>query len=1204
MNPRHTRASDLLSGAHDRRQKDPAPVAAKYRRRLMPHKPNQVDTLHRMGIVAYQQGHYPEAAKFMSRAIDHKPADPALHNNLGLALEAMDLNAEAKREFEKAIQMDARYADAHNNLGNILKKEGHLDAARQHYREALNLDPQMPEAHLNLGKMLADEEDLEAAIVHYQKAIERRPDYAKAYNNLGNALRERGQIDKAISTLRQAVRIRPIYVNALNNLGNALRADGRLDEAADIFTQAVKAAPHAADSYCNLGNVFKDNGQYAKALSHYKQAIRLRPDFAEAHFNCAMVDLLTENFNAGWQAYEWRLQRQEWKTLCPNRANLPLWNGESFVGKKLLVYDEQGFGDTLQFVRYLPLVKSRGGFVIFETRRQLIRLFDNFSGADELVERKSYDIPARKADIYIPLCSLPGRFKTRLETIPADVPYLHVCPDRARQWADRISADGLRVGVVWQGSSVDPSRSIDPALFLPLVENQAIRLYGLQKELRPHPGTSQKVLAEMNQFNLGDEFDDFSDTAGAIANLDLVISIDTSVAHLAGAMGKPVWVLLPHVADWRWFLDRTDSPWYPTMRLFRQRIRGDWESVMQRVTRKLQDQTSMNRAVKENVSPVQLAEDYYRHGNQAYDTNDLNGAIAAYQKAIEIKDDFFQAHFNLGRSYQDQQKFDAALSAYQKALRINPASYQAFYNIGVVRLAQKRLDEAAAAFQQTVKLKPDFPEAYNNLGVSLQKQGKWGHAIRGFQKAVGLNPQYAEAYFNLGRTFYELQRFNDAGQSYRTALKLNPEYAEAHHNLGLTLHKQGKLEQAAACYRKSLQLKPDDANVYYNMGNVFLDQGDFEEMAHWYQKAVVFAPDKAEAYNNLGKMLKEQGAIEAAETHFQEAIRSKPDFIDAHFNRAITLLLSGNYAEGWPEYEWRFKKRNWKNIYPHRFEQPRWDGTSFRGKTVLVHCEQGLGDAIQFARYLPMVKARGGTVVFETQKPLMAIFDRFPGVDHLAQISATRKPAVDFNFHIPLLSLPGIFQTTLENIPAQVPYIFANPRKQAAWRKKVDPDHFKVGIVWAGGILHQKDSSRSCSLKDFLPLTHIADVQLYGLQKGPASQQVAELSSQIQMKNYGEEFKDFSDTAGLIANLDLVVSVDTAVAHLAGAMGKPVWVLLPLLPDWRWMHDRTDSPWYPTMRLFRQQNRGCWDEVVQHVARALGTAVKQRTDHQNQNEKK
>jgi tetratricopeptide (TPR) repeat protein len=1178
---------NLLLGAIALHRNGQLPEAAQQCRQMLQAEPDQADALHLMGIIAYQQGHHHQAVEFISKAIENKPADPMFHNNLGLALEALDLESEAKLEYEKAIQMDARYADAHNNLGNVLLKEGQLDAARHHFQQAIKLEPRMPQAHLNLGKMLVDKGDIEAAIGHYQEAIELDPDYAKAYNNLGNALREQGQIDAAIDNFRRAVRIRPNYVGALNNLGNALRACGRLDKAVETFSQAVKLAPNTADSYCNLGNVFKDSGQYEKALSHYKHAIRLRSGFAEAHFNCAMVYLLTENFEEGWQAYEWRLQKQEWKTLCPHRANLPLWNGESFVGKSLLVYDEQGFGDTIQFVRYLPLVKSKGGRVIFETRRQLIKLFANLPGADEVVERIFYDTPAIKADRYIPLCSLPGIFKTRLETIPANIPYLHPNPEKEEQWRHRFSAGGVKVGLVWQGSSVDPNRSIDPALFSPLTDRQDISLYGLQKDA----AQSESMLADMQILNLGDDLNDFADTAGAIANLDLVISIDTSVAHLAGALGKAVWVLLPYVADWRWFLERTDSPWYPTMRLFRQRIRGDWQEVIQRVTRQCHAWLAANTDKPARYPAARPAEYHYRCGNHHYDSNDPGKAISAYQKAIELKDDFFEAHFNLARIYQDQQDFKTSISCYQKALNINPQAYQALYNLGVVQLTAGQLDAAADAFQQALDLKPDFPEAYNNLGVVYQKQEKLNPAIECFQKSVEINPAYAEAYHNLGSALYTLKQFAAAEKSYRMALEQNPNYAEAHHNLGLLLHAQGKLDQAAVSYRKTMQLRPADARAYYDMGNIFLDQGNLAEMTHWYQQALAVTPHKAEAYNNLGKMLKDQGSINTAESYFQEAIRLKPNFVDAHFNRSIALLLRGDFIEGWREYEWRFRKRRWKNVYPHRFEQPRWDGTVFKGKKVLVHCEQGLGDAIQFARYLPMVKARGGTVIFETPKPLMNIFRHFPGVDQLLEISSSEKPAVDFDFYVPLMSLPGIFQTTLDSIPAKVPYIKADPHKQAAWQKKVDKDHLNVGIVWAGGILHQKDSSRSCSLKDFLPLTHIAGVQLYGLQKGPASQQVAELSGQIQIENYGEAFKDFSDTAGLIANLDLVVSVDTAVAHLAGAMGKPVWVLLPSLPDWRWMLDRVDSPWYPTMRLFRQKDRGCWDEVLQLVAQELSQRV-------------
>jgi tetratricopeptide (TPR) repeat protein len=1195
----HVQIRELLTGAIELHQNNRLPEAEKRYRRILQVEPQHAEALHLMGVIAYQQDRHQEALEMISKAIENEPLNPKFHNNLGLIFEALNQTSNAVQSYQQALHLDPVFADACNNLGNALKKEGRIDAAMGHFQKALDLEPQMPEAHLNLGITMAGKGDLEAATVHYQHAIDLRPDYEKAYNNLGNALREQGQIDAAIESFRQAVRIRPNYVGALNNLGNALRACDRLDEAFEIFAQAVKVAPDSAESYCNLGNAFKDSRQYEKALDNYKQAIQLRPGFAEAHFNCAMVHLLNENFTEGWREYEWRLQRKEWKTVCPKRANLPLWNGESFVGKKLLVYDEQGFGDTLQFVRYLPLVKSRGGGVIFETRRQLIGLFDNFPGVDELVERISYDKPASEADIYIPLCSLPGIFNTRFETIPANIPYVHPNPDKVDQWRDRISDGGLKVGLVWKGSNVDPNRSFDPALFFPLAKKEDIRLYGLQKGFQHSPANSEKMPAEMRILNLGDDLKDFSDTAGAIANLDLVISIDTSVAHLAGAMGKPVWVLLPYVADWRWFLERNDSPWYPTMRLFRQQTSGDWDAVIQRVTQELHTAVAAGKDMQEVNPAMHLAEDYYRRGNHYYDLNDLTRAAASYQKAIELKNDFFEAYFNLGKIYQDRQDPDTSISFYQNALQINPGAYQAYYNMGVVLFAAGRLDEAACAYRQAIEIKPDFPEAYNNLGVALQKQGKLGPAIKYFQKSVKLNPRDAEAYYNMGRAFLSQERLDGAEQSYRMALKQNPEYAEAHHNLGLVLHKQGKFDQAAICYRRTLQLTPDDANAYYNMGNIFLEQGNFEEMTRWYQKALSFTPDKAEAYNNLGKMLQDQGKIKAAETYFQEAIRSNPEFAEAHFNRSIALLLLGKTAEGWKEYEWRFKKSNWKNAYPYRFEQPRWDGTSFAGKKVLVHCEQGLGDAIQFARYLPMVKARGGMVIFEAPKPLMNIFDNFPGIDQLVEISSTKKTAIDFDFYVPLLSLPGVFQTTMETIPGMVPYIFADPHKKMAGQKIVEKGHFKVGIVWAGGILHKKDSSRSCSLKQFLPLTRIADVLLYGLQKGPASQEVEEFSDQIHIENFGEKFEDFTDTAGLIENLDLVISVDTAVAHLAGAMGKPVWVLLPFTPDWRWMLNREESPWYPTMRLFRQKKRGCWDEVLQCVATELSQWVHQRTAGQN-----
>jgi tetratricopeptide (TPR) repeat protein len=343
-------------------------------------------------------------------------------------------------------------------------------------------------------------------------------------------------------------------------------------------------APDSVESYCNLGNAFKDSGQYEKALDNYKHAIQLRPGFAEAHFNCAMVHLLNGNFTEGWREYEWRLRRKEWKALCPNRANLPRWNGESFVGKKLLIYDEQGFGDTLQFVRYLPFVKNMGGEVIFETRRELIRLLSDFQGADDVIEKSSYDKPAEEANFYISLLSLPGIFKTSIETIPNKVRYLFSEQEKEKYWRKRLNEKNFKVGIVWAGRSThkdDHHRSCVLDHFKPLFEIPGIELIGLQKGSAA--ALAAKLASRKGFANFGEVLEDFADTAGLIQNLDLVISVDTAVAHLAGAMGKPVWVLLPYVADWRWFLDRNDSPWYPTMRLFRQKKRGCWDEALQYV---------------------------------------------------------------------------------------------------------------------------------------------------------------------------------------------------------------------------------------------------------------------------------------------------------------------------------------------------------------------------------------------------------------------------------------------------------------------------------------------------------------------------------------------------------------------------------------------------------------------------------------------
>jgi hypothetical protein len=328
----------------------------------------------------------------------------------------------------------------------------------------------------------------------------------------------------------------------------------------------------------------------------------------------------------------------------------------------------------------------------------------------------------------------------------------------------------------------------------------------------------------------------------------------------------------------------------------------------------------------------------------------------------------------------------------------------------------------------------------------------------------------------------------------------------------------------------------------------------------------------------MAKLYQDMGANQKAIFWFQKALQIKPDYAEAHFNLATVYLLTENFKEGWQGYEWRFRRREWKRTYPHRYSKPRWNGESFAGKRLFVHSEQGLGDILQFVRYLPMVKARGGTVIFETRKPLMGLFKNIPGIDKLIVFSTDGQPATEFDLVVPLASLPGIFETTLENMPAKVPYIFADREKSTRWRARLTADGVKVGLVWAGT---DTDPRRACHLKWLRTLSDIPGVDLYGLQKGIAAEQieVEGLPQGMRMINLGQEFEDFTDTAAVVDNLDLVVSIDTSVAHLAGAMGKPVWLMLPYSADWRWFLNRDESPWYPTMQLFRQPGPGDWQSV-------------------------
>ena len=491
-----------------------------------------------------------------------------------------------------------------------------------------------------------------------------------------------------------------------------------------------------------------------------------------------------------------------------------------------------------------------------------------------------------------------------------------------------------------------------------------------------------------------------------------------------------------------------------------------------------------------------------------------------------------------------------------------------------------RLAKAEGVYREILRVRPDNAAAHNNLGKVLQDQGRTDQAIACFKRVLKVKPDLAGAHNNLGNALCEKGKPKEAAVCYRRAIKIDANYAHAHHNLGNVLKGQGKSDAAVACYKRALAIDPDLAEAHHSMGNVCQDEGRWADAVKYYGQALSLKPDAPETHSSLGNALHRLGRLDEAMVHLERALSIKPDYPTGHFNKALADLLTGNYAEGWPGYEWRWRMKRYGKG-KRNFRQPLWDGSPLEGRTIFLHDEQGFGDAIHFVRYASLVERRGGRVVVECRRQLVRFFSTMGAI---GEVIARGDPLPAFDVYAPLMSLPHIFRTTAATIPGDVPYLAAPPEAGPGLPDCPEGTRLRVGIAWAGSRTNTNDRNRSCRLRQFEPLLSIPGVAFFSLQKDEAAAELAGTS----VRDLSGGLGDFADTAAIVGQLDLVVSVDTAVVHVAGALAKPVWVLVPFSPDWRWMRDRDDSPWYPTLRLFRQPALGDWASVFATVAGELG----------------
>jgi tetratricopeptide (TPR) repeat protein len=562
--------------------------------------------------------------------------------------------------------------------------------------------------------------------------------------------------------------------------------------------------------------------------------------------------------------------------------------------------------------------------------------------------------------------------------------------------------------------------------------------------------------------------------------------------------------------------------------------------------------------------------------------NRFEEALESCDRALAIQPDHPEALYNRGVVLHELKRFEGALASYDRVLKLKPGYPEALYNRGNTLRELKRFPEALASYDRALAKRPHHVATLSNRGLTLHDLGRFDEALLSYDRALSHRPDNPKALSNRGITLQVLSRFEEALESYDRALAVRPEYPEALYNRGIVLHQLKRFEEALESYDRALAQRSHYAEALSNRGLALHEMTRFEEALASFDAALTLRPDCGEAHSHRGTTLHEMQRFDEALASYHRAINLRPDCAEAHYNLALCQLLTGDFERGWREREWR-----WRTEQSGRwnFKQPVWRGSNnIAGKTILLHTEQGFGDMIQFCRYVPLVAECAARVILEVPEPLHQLMGTLRGV---AQVVSTGQPLPDFDMHCPLLSLPLAFDTRLDTVPSATPYLGAPSQASLDWNARLGlRNRPRIGLCWSGRSEHKNDRNRSIILDTLLPLLDF-DATFVSLQQQVRSGDGVALKRRSNLLHFGHDLKNFSDTAALIANLDLVVSVDTGVAHLAGALAKPVWVMLPLIPDWRWLLDREDSPWYPTARLFRQDSTRTWDYVVSRVHAAL-----------------
>ena len=1101
-----------------------------------------------LAAALHAAGRMEDAAERYADALRLDPRDEFSLNGLGLCLKALGQLDDAATCFDAAIAIQPDHADALDNLGSIRNAQGHHAEAEALHREAIRHRPDFAGAWNNLGNARHAAGRTSDAWTAWHVALTLDPTLPETHTNLGNALRGAERFAEAERSQRRAIRLAPLEAPARNNLGHLRQ--GRHDHggAADCYRSALALDPAYGEAWSNLGLARQRLGDGMGAERCYDRALTLRPDLSLSHFNKGLLRLEAGDLDRGWPGYAWRFGSGQVGQGRQPRAQS--WRGEDLTGRRLMIWGEQGVGDTILFSALCPELAGRAVSTILEVDRRLVPLFARSFPALR-VRAEALDAQGREAmaipdyDRHVPMGSLPRVLRRRLADFPPRLSWLVPDDGLVEHWRGPLAAlgPGLRIGIGWRSQMMTAERSIAylpldawaPLFALPGLQWVVLQYGEVEEEIRQ---AEQRFGIQLHRWDDLDRKDDFDGVAALIAGLDLVISPAMSVGELAGALGTPVWRF--GTRDWTQ-LGAGVRPWYPSMRLFQPRPGEPLSATMADMAgalRSLSRLSATSRHATPSPSPLPGGERVSAAGE----------ALATQAVALHRPGQYSKAE-----------------ALHREAVAAAPAHPATWTNGGLTLLRLGRVDAAIQWHRRAVVLNPAFPEALSNLGVALQTGASAAEAVTLHRRAVRLRPLQAESWGNLAAALLTARRFTEAENACIRAAVLAPSLAGVLITAAAASKGQGRFAEAARQSSRSLRIAPTSAKGWSNLGMAMAGLGRWNDALIAHQRASALAPDLPEVLVNYGHGLLLRGERRLARDWTERCLRLMPGRADARMNRALLRLAEGDLTGGWNDYAHRFATGD---AVPRRFPIPEWRGEPLAGRRMLVWGEQGLGDEIMFGTALPDLLRQSGGLIVECDPRLTGLFARaLPG----AEVRAPTTNPRDADCHAPMGSVAARLRPALRHFPSTAPLFTADSRLAAEWHNRLAAlgPGLRVGICWRSSRMTADRAGAYSRIDQWGPILAVPGATFVSLQNDGH-----EAEREDALHRFGtvlhhwpdlDQRRDLERVAALMSGLDLVISAPTAVGELAAALGIPVWRIAGA-GDWSALGTAV-RPWFPSMAL-------------------------------------